>query len=143
MKTALIILLIVLTSCTDETARNPEKSRTPTKESKEQRRYESEIESLDPEKIILFSVIYKLDKNKIADIIALYETKIDYSDDLDFIEKVIDTIANTKNLTKEKVAKIIFSYKYELLSKQEIEDNYLDDIQQQDSYNYDPAEAEN
>lgn len=143
MKTTLIILLMVLTSCADETAKKPEKSRTPTKEYKEQRRYERELRFLDPEKIVLTSIIYKTDKSKIADIIALYEAKIDYSDDLDYIEKVIDTVAKTNNIIKEEVAKIIFSYKYELLSRHEIENNYLDELQQQDFDAYDPAEAAN
>lgn len=115
-------------SCTGETAKKQEKAEPLSKESKEERRYKRELRQIDQEKIALFSIIYKIDKTKIVDIIVLYETKIGYNDDADYLEKVIDTISEKKQFPKEEVAKIIFSYKYELLTKQEIEDNYSDEL---------------
>ena len=57
-----------------------------------------------------------------------FNVKNDLLDDHygDFTPQIIDTINTNSNLSKTKIAKIIFSYKYEMYTKEEIEDQAVE-----------------
>jgi asparagine N-glycosylation enzyme membrane subunit Stt3 len=99
--------------------------------------YEYNIKYLkdwEKEKITLLSIISGVDKEKVITVIADYETKISYSSNYDDLEKIIDTISLTRLIQKRKVAKIIFGYKYEMITKYDV----MEDLEKE--YNADKVE---
>lgn len=119
MKTShlIIICLGLLCSC----GKNEEKTQ-PTKAEELAKSYELAEYFLDKEKVALYSIINNIDKEKVKNVNMDYNvlTEDNWDMDLDFVEKVIDTISQNRNIDRKEVAKIIFSYKYEIVTRDEI-----------------------
>ena len=47
----------------------------------------------------------------------------------EYIVKVVDTIARKNNLSKKITASIIFSYQYEMITRDEIVEDAMDEMQ--------------
>jgi hypothetical protein len=130
----LILISLFVSSC------NKEKENIKTQADTINDAYDANVKYLkdwEEEKITLFSIISGIDKNKVITVIAEYETKRSYSSDYDDIEKIIDTISFTQLIPKKEVAKIIFGYKYEMITK----DDFVEDLEQE--YNSEQIEEGN
>lgn|SRR5690606_19035215 len=125
----ILISLFLICSC------NKEQKTKITKTEKIAKRYELEEELLDYEKVALYSIINNIDKEKVKAVIIDYNVKTDYNIDLnlDYIEKVIDTISINRNIDKKEVAKIIFGYKYEMVTKEEVLESTYEQIPDYDT----------
>lgn len=133
MKTYFLILMLLLISC------NKKEKKILTKQEEFEFEYKYELEELNKEKIALFSIIHQIDENKLSEIIANFEAKTDYDSNSDYIKQVIDTISKKSNFPKQKVAKIIFNYKYNLFSKYELEEEYIKNFELVRDDDYEPS----
>jgi len=138
MKTInLIIFILTMTSCSNSEDINSED----TKKNNETKTdleicYEMADMSLkyDSEKIFLISIIKGIPYKKTNSILKEYIAKTDYYEyyktdksPQSFI-KLVHTISNTNNLSKKLTASIIFSYKYEMITKEEIRSEIEDEV---------------
>jgi hypothetical protein len=104
---------------------------------------DSELE-FENEKIALISIMHGIPKDSVYLILRDYLAKNDLSFDIDnkFTEKFIDTISKNRKMSKRKIASIIFNFKYEMQTKDEIgqdaienhEDFRKDDRESEDQY---------
>ena len=87
--------------------------------------FELEFEN---EKIALISIMQGISTDSVKLVLRDYFTKNYLSNDIEneFTEKIIDTISEQRKMSKHKIASIIFSFKYEMQTKTEIEDNAID-----------------
>ncbi|WP_239775810.1 hypothetical protein [Tenacibaculum finnmarkense] len=91
----------------------------------------------DSEKIGLLSVIKNVPYQKANSVLRDYLAKtINYSDlsseNQNYIVNVIDTIARKNNLSRKLTASIIFSYKYEMITKDEYFEEKIDELRQEE-----------
>ncbi|QGW29540.1 hypothetical protein [Phnomibacter ginsenosidimutans] len=89
-----------------------------------------EIES-NAEKISLIAVIFKQDEDTIKNILAPF-IKNDYlnSEKQRSFKQIIDSIS-TKTLTpKSMIARLVFAFKYEAITKDEIVNKYIEEYSQ-------------
>lgn len=122
------IIPLIFFSCSNK---NNENSTTTEKESKSVKTEKETDKSFfvnDAEKITLLCLSKNLPRKQVYSILRDYFDKtlllqLDEGDS-EYYDKVIDTIARKNNLTKQKTASIIFSYQYELITSEEIIDNY-------------------
>ena len=132
----LVIGLIVLsvfwvTYCSKE-KKEPEKVLT-EKEIRENKysSADSELEE-NQEKIALLSFIKNIPKDSINLIIREYLMETEYDDV--FFEKNIEKVSKKYSMSSKKVASIIFSYKYEVLTKDEIEEKVIEELSEVQSH---------
>ena len=87
--------------------------------------FELEFEN---EKIALISIMQGISTDSVKLVLRDYFTKNYLSNDIEneFTEKIIVTISEQRKMSKHKIASIIFSFKYEMQTKTEIEDNAID-----------------
>ena len=119
----IIFLLLLISSCSKETKKElPEKAKTVSK-------YEiADIELMDKkEKIVLLSIIKEVPYDTLYHILKDYYAAInDYTflSDKDVIicNKTINSISEKYKIPKSKIASLIFCFKYEMQTKQEIKD---------------------
>lgn len=140
MKNILPLFLIVLLICS---CNSSTKEKEPTK-SKTEMDYEIADMFLeyDAEKIGLISIIKDISHEKANSVLRDYLAKTYGSTMLtmenpEYVVKVIDTIARKNNLPKKITASIIFSYQYEMITKDEIVEDAMDEMQE---YDYEPAD---
>ena len=118
--TILLFALLFFNSCANK---QEEKVLTKTEQIAESySQADSELE-YDNEKITLISIIRGIPKDSVYLILRDYYAKNNLSFDMDnnFTEKFIDTISKNRKMSKRKVASIIFNFKYEMQTKEEIE----------------------
>lgn len=137
----IIFLLLSISSCSTETKKElPEKEKTISK-------YElADIELMDQkEKIILLSVIKEVSYDTLYHILKDYyavSNNYTFLSDKDVIicTKTINSISEKYQIPKSKVASLIFCFKYEMQTKQEIKDEIDQETQyQQDDFIDDPG----
>jgi hypothetical protein len=137
-KLLIIIIAITLFSCGKKEKTPQEKQAKITKEVKEELNYNFD-------KIILLANIESLPKSKVHKVMQGY-FKVMYNDDIAFekdedYQDMINTISENTGLSAKKVSSIIFAYVYEMRTKEEIGDEYIDKLEEeQEQYNevYDP-----
>jgi hypothetical protein len=141
MKNILTFFLIVLLVCSCNSS-TKEKEKESTK-SKTEMDYEIADMFLkyDAEKIGLISIIKDIPHEKANSVLRDYLAKTYGSTMLimenpEYIVKIVDTIARKNNLSKKITASIIFSYQYEMITRDEIVENAMDEMQEQD---YEPT----
>ena len=142
-KLILFILIISFWSCNDSSAEKTTKANKV--KSKLERDYEMAdmLLQFDAEKIGLLSILKDVPQEKANAILRDYLAKtFDFSallsnEDPNYIVKVVDTIARKNNLSKKLTASIIFSYQYEMVTKDEIIENAVDEKQQ---YEHEPEQ---
>lgn len=124
---AFCIFLLVL-GCTNK----PQKKESPqgTKESAGQVA-ENEL-SLQKEKIALLSKIKNVNYDTLFLLLKYYLVETDdyfLDDSISIVSnKTVDVLAKKYNLPVQKVASLIFSYKFEFQTKEEIIDEYQEDL---------------
>ncbi|MDB9755929.1 hypothetical protein OAB20_06555 [Winogradskyella sp.] len=131
----LLIITAIFNSCNSSSKNNePEKTKTEA---------DYEIADMfleyDAEKIGLISIIKNVPHEKANSILRDYLAKTYGSgllsmENTDYVVKVIDTIAQKNNLSKRLTASIIFSYQYEMITRDEIieemEEEYYEEQEQ-------------
>lgn len=132
----LSIVLISFYSC------NSSSSKKEPKKSQAELDYEMADDFLeyDAEKIVLLSIIKNVPHNKANSVLRDYLAK-SYGSDFslmenpDYVAKTIETIAQKNNLSKKITASIIFSYQYEMITREEIMDELEDEYyEEQEPY---------
>jgi hypothetical protein len=86
------------------------------------------------EKIVLLSTIKRISYDSLYQILTDYHIMVDYasSDSLKFYsKKAISYISEKYHVSKRRVASLIFSFKYEMLSKEEIVDEGLEKLEEE------------
>lgn len=123
MKNLLLILVFMIIGCKDK---EPEKVIS-----------KATAEVVDPyfladhdlnknsEKLMLLSILKKIPKDTLRLILRDYLKKKLYAEYGDFTDN-IDSISQKHNISKFKIASIIFSYRYEMLTKDEIEQSAIE-----------------
>lgn len=88
----------------------------------------------DSEKVGLLSIIKEIPQEKANSVLRDYLAKTLGTSSLlsmkdpTYIVKVVDTIAKENGLSKKMTASIIFSYQYEMITEDEIIENYQDEM---------------
>jgi hypothetical protein len=136
-KIILVSLLLVFYACGDSSTKNNESS----KNSKEKMSREDvnyffvDIElSENAEKIGLISILKDIHPEKGNVVLRDYLAKTSaifyqFEKEPSFFVNVVDTLAAKHNLSKKIIASIIFSYKYEMVTKDEIIDDYIEEME--------------
>ncbi len=129
MKKLLIILMFMVFGCKDK---EPEKVIT-----KEPAKvvnpfgYEDAFLMMESEKLMLLSIIKKIPQDTLRLVLREYlKANPEYLDGLGMNKADnLDTISQKYHISKFKIASIIFSYKYEMLTKEEIEESAIESYQ--------------
>ena len=131
----LIILICVLSCC------NSKPKKELSKKEKQEKRVKENLSEYS-EKIVLLSVIKKIPYDSLKFILTEYYTitagYTNSSDSLKYYsEKAISHISEKYHILKRRAASLIFSFKYEMLTKEEIVD---EEINRRDDEQEDPPE---
>lgn len=125
-----LFLIVVLSSCSNSSAESKVKD-VEQKPVLERKSYIIEMFlKSDAEKIGLLSVIKNVPQEKTNSVLREYLLKTFISEEFkanknsEYIEKLVDSIAIKNKLPSILTASIIFSYKYEMTTKDEIIDDY-------------------
>lgn len=137
-KILFITALTLLISC-------GKKERTPQQKQEIITEIISEELDYNVDKIVLLSNIENLPIKKVNATIqgyfnAIYDTDFDLESVEDY-QNLINNISKNTGLSTKRVASIIFAYVYEMRTKEEIGDEYIDKLEEeQEQYNevYDP-----
>lgn len=138
-KILLLVLITTFLSCNESTSREStstkdEQSTIEEEQSTIERDYHiaDMFLKFDSEKIGLISIIKNVPQEKansvLRDYLAKTMTSIQAMEDSEYIVRVVDTIAEKNNLSKKMTASIIFSYQYEMITRDEIIDDFKDDM---------------
>lgn len=131
MKKLLLILILIVFGCKDK---EPEKI-IPAKTAETVDPYgHTDYElSENSEKLMLLSILKKIPKDTLRLVLRDYLMENPFPEIDDVIDN-LDTISQKYHISKFKIASIIFSYRYEMLTKEEIEqsaiETYQDDNQE-------------
>lgn len=143
----LFILFISTTSCKHAISDKVSTQELTGKEQKSKRDLIAFDELFnDNEKIVLLSETRKISFDTLQQILKdYYSETADYFYSRDslrfFCEKAISSISSKFHITKSKASSLIFSYKYGMLSKQDIEEAAIDNYQDNLNEQAEPAEA--
>ena len=127
-----VFVVLILVGCG-----NSETEKKISKKEIENKFYEDaeyELES-DKEKIALLAIIKNIPSEKLYKILREYYAKT-LNVDLDKItvlysENLVNSISLKYDLPKEKIANLIFSFKYEMMTKKNITDEYEEQMEQE------------
>jgi DNA integrity scanning protein DisA with diadenylate cyclase activity len=121
MKNILALMLLIFVSCS-----KTEQKKEVSKKEQQIDKYllaDLELESED-EKITLLSILKKTSKDSIILVMRDYLSNTE-SDSIPY-KDVINKISQKNNISNNKVASIIFSYKYEMLTKDDITNEFTE-----------------
>jgi hypothetical protein len=132
MKKLLILILIASLSSCDNSS-SEKKTKNDLSKAKLNKDYEIAEMFLqyDAEKIGLLSIIKNVPPEQVNLVLRDYLAKTFSSESFlinenpKYVVKLVDSIANKNNLTRKLTASIIFSYQFEMITKDEIIDEYL------------------
>lgn len=121
----IICMCFILNSCFDKDSKKDKIKLNKVEDASQIADFELEFEN---EKIALISIIQGISTDSVKLVLRDYFTKNYLSNDIEneFTEKIIDTISEHRKMSKQKIASIIFSFKYEMQTKTEIEENAID-----------------
>ena len=125
---SIIFILIILTSVLSCNNSKPKKALS--EKEKQEQRAKDEL-SVYTEKIVLLSAIKKIPYDSLKFILTdYYSTTSDYTNSSDsskfYIEKALNEISIKYHISKRRAASLIFSFKYEMLTKEEIAEEELE-----------------
>ena len=139
MKKLLLLIILIVCGCkdTEETKsikiqeQRKEKGENKRKEKKEKiTTYADMILELDAEKLALLSIIKKIPNDTLHLVLKDYINKtFPLVTDVSKVNKIIDDISQKYHIPKVKIASIVFSYNYEMLTKDEIEQSAIENEQ--------------
>jgi len=120
-----LIIIISVLSC-----HNSKPKKVLSKKEKQEQRAKDEL-SYYSEKIVLLSAIKKIPYDSLNLILTeYYTTTSDYTNSSDSskfsTEKALNDISGKYHISKKRAASLIFSFKYEMLTKEEIADEELE-----------------
>lgn len=124
----LILLLILFSSCT----RYHKKELTEKEKEKMQLQSAESDLNYDKEKLVLLATIKQLPYDTLFSILRDYYFKTDFRSNATF-EQAINYTTERHSLSKRKIADIIFNFKYEMMTRDDIIDEEVQDSQN-DSY---------
>jgi len=129
MKKLLLVLILIVFGCKDK---EPEKI-IPTKIPEVVDPYSTAdaFLKMESEKLILLSILKKIPQDTLRLVLREYlKANPEYLDGLG-VNKAdnLDSISQKYHISKYKIASIIFSYKYEMLTKEEIEESAIESYQ--------------
>lgn len=127
-----IILLSIIAILIYFSIREKEPKEKLTKKEKKIDKYwlaDSELENAD-EKIALLSILKNTPKDSITLVMRDYLLNTE-NDSIPF-EKVITGISEKYHISKHRIASIVFSYKYETLTKDDVENEVIDRMTEED-----------
>lgn len=128
MRKILLILILIVFGCKD-------KEETEFLESQEKIKKEYDkahsltdvLLDFDGEKLALLSIIKNTPNDTLRLVLKEYLKKtFPLVTDASKVDKIIDTISQKYHISKIKVASIVFSYNYEMLTKDEIEQSAIE-----------------
>lgn len=131
MKKLILIFVIIAFGCND-------KKETEFLESQEKIKKEYDkahtvtdvLLDFDGEKLALLSIIKNTPNDTLRLVLKDYLNKTyPFVTDASKVDKIIDTISQNYHMSKVKIASIVFSYNYEMLTKDEIEQNAIENEQ--------------
>jgi hypothetical protein len=139
MKNLLLILFLIVFGCKDKEEtesikiqeQGKEKGENKRKEKKEKiTTYADMVLVMDAEKLALLSIIKKIPNDTLHLVLKDYIDKtFPMVTDAFKVDKIIDTISQKYHISKVKIASIVFSYNYEMLTKDEIEQSAIENEQ--------------
>ncbi|MBU2505109.1 MAG: hypothetical protein KJ799_00010 [Bacteroidetes bacterium] len=139
MKNIILLFLLTAIFCSCNSSSNE----TEPKKSKTEVDYEIADMFLeyDAEKIGLLSIIKNVPHEKANSVLRDYLAKTLGSalltmESPDYIVKVVDTIAQKNNLSRKLTASIIFSYQYEMITRDEIIEESIDEMEDYEPEQY-------
>ncbi|MFY8189284.1 MAG: hypothetical protein ACOVLC_15175 [Flavobacterium sp.] len=143
MKKYLFILILIIASCSNGKDKNKFDNNDQTKENE---KIEYDLLRFDNEKVTLLSLSKNLSQKQIVKILTEYDdmtfANFDSIEDPDFYKNIIDSIALNNNMNSQNVASIIFSFKYELVTNEEVIEEYeterQDYIDEKNDYESEP-----
>lgn len=108
---------------------NPEgvksKKELPKKEQQTDRYFLADLElEIEDEKITLLSILKNTSKD--STILVMRDYLLNTENDSIPYETVVSTISQKHNMPKRKVAGIVFSYKFEMLTKEDVEEDFME-----------------
>jgi hypothetical protein len=130
----IMVISFVLLSCGAKKKPKAQEETPQTKEEIAQQLYNSVKEGLEyeKEKILLLSLIKLIDQEKVISMLTdycVYEYSSNFGDDTTEPKLVIERIAQKHSISVSKVASLIFSYKYEMITNEEIEERVIENIE--------------
>ncbi len=122
---SILIILISILSCN-----NSKPKKVLSEKEKQEQRAKDELSDYS-EKIVLLSAIKKIPYDSLNLVLTeYYSITSDYTNSSDsskfYSEKAINDISAKYHISKRRVASLIFSFKYEMLTKEEITDEELE-----------------
>lgn len=136
MKKLLLLFILIVFGCKDTEETESIKVQEQGKEKGENKRkekiatYADMILKLDAEKLALLSIIKKIPNDTLHLVLKDYINKtFPLVTDVSKVDKIIDTISQKYHISKVKIASIVFSYNYEMLTKDEIEQSAIENEQ--------------
>lgn len=119
------IILIIVLGCN-----NSKPKKVLSEKEKQEQRAKDELSDYS-EKIVLLSAIKKIPYDSLNFILTdYYSTTSDYTSSSDsskfYSEKALNEISIKYHISKRRAASLIFSFKYEMLTKEEIADKELE-----------------
>ena len=139
MKKLLLVLILIVFGCKDTKETESIKVQEQGKEKGENKRkkkkektttYADMVLKLDAEKLALLSIIKKIPNDTLHLVLKDYIDKtFPLVTDVAKVDKIIEDISQKYHISKVKIANIVFSYNYEMLTKDEIEQSAIENEQ--------------
>ena len=148
MRTLFILFILSLFCCSCHNSKSKEEAKKIQSEAEKLKKVYNRIEdnlAYDKEKIILLSVIRKIPFDTLNLILRDYFVFTDIVSSSDENSKYqyqssIVKISDKYKISKSKIASLIFSYKYEMLTKEDIEESAIENFK--DNYEEEAPEPE-
>jgi hypothetical protein len=128
MKKLLLILILIVFGCKDKKETEFLKTQEQRKEKYEKAHSATDLLlELDAEKLALLSIIKNTPNDSLHLILKDYLDKTyPLVTDASHVDKVIEEISKKYHIPKTKIASIVFSYNYEMLTRDEIEQSAIE-----------------
>ena len=148
MKTLFNLFILLLFFCSCQHSKSKDETKKAITETDKLEIANSRIEddlSYEKEKIILLSEVRKIPFDTLNLILRDYYVVTDTLSSSDenskyLYQSAIAKISDKYKISKSKIASLIFSYKYEMLTKEDIEESAVEDFK--DNYEEEPPEPD-
>lgn len=148
MKTLLNLFTLLLFFCSCQDSKPKEETKKVIPETEKLEKANSRIEddlSHEKEKIILLSEVRKISFDTLNLILRDYYVVTDTVSNSDenskfLFKSAIAKVSDRYKISKSKIASLIFSYKYEMLTKEDIGESAVEDFK--DNYEKEPPEPD-
>lgn len=127
MKKIIPLLLLLFIACNNNKSQGKvQKTNRKVEETQELKELSNIELQMSPEKISLLSIIQDVPRDSVCMILNDYKSAIPdeifIGDDKMKVERVIDSIAELRHISKKRIASLVFSFNYELITKEEMKE---------------------